>query len=77
MEKPMFFTVSWSLNCRKAEHILNKAHFAFEKVELNSPDLISSVSREFGIHKLPALKVNGKTHEGLKAVKEVVTTLRT
>ena len=77
MEKPVFFTVSWSLNCRKAEEILKQAHFVVEKVELNSAAMVSSVSREFGIHKLPALKVNGKTYEGLKAVEEVIQVSKT
>jgi glutaredoxin len=68
MESIKLYTVSWSLHCNEAEKLLREAKITFEKVDLDRWDLLSASSRDIGIQKLPALRINGKSYEGLKEV---------
>ena len=72
MERLIFFTVPWSLYCKKAENILKKAYLEYERIDLCSPTLITAAYREWGIYKLPALKVGDKMYEGLQEIERAV-----
>jgi len=70
--KLILFTVPWSLHCQKAEDILKKACLEYERIVPWSPTLMTAAYREWGIHRLPALKVGDRMYEGLQAIERVL-----
>lgn len=70
MITPIFFSAPWSLNCKKAEDALKEAECEYDEIVLETQEQINGAHRDFGISRLPALKVNGRTYEGLSEVEE-------
>lgn len=66
------YTVPWSLHCREAESLLQKAAVSVEKIELNRWDLFAAAPRDLGIHRLPALEGKDVLYEGLSGIKKFI-----
>ncbi|MCD6385893.1 hypothetical protein J7M23_08980 [Candidatus Sumerlaeota bacterium] len=49
-----YYTVPWSLHCKKGEELLRKVGVSFTKIEFTDGELFA-VPRDLGFHKLPVL----------------------
>jgi len=66
-----YYTVPWSLHCRKGEELLKSAGICFTKVELPTK-VLAAVPRDLGFHKLPVLVGDGVFCEGLNQIRGFV-----
>jgi len=64
----LMYTVSWSSHCREAERVLADAKVSFRRQDVSDMKLLSTLSRDLGIRKLPVLTSDSVLCEGLDQI---------
>jgi len=62
-----YYTVPWSLHCRRAEEILKSGRVDYQRIQVDNRQL-AAVSRDLGFRKLPVLVGDNVFCEGLQDI---------
>jgi len=68
-----YYTVPWSLHCKKGEELLRQAGIRFSKTDFVDRSRFAALPRDLGIHRLPVLTGDGVFCEGLDQIVEFVS----
>ena len=61
--------LSGSRHSKQAEQLLNERHIPFERVDVSEAQVLSGLSRDLGISRLPALIDRQTKYEGIGCIR--------
>lgn len=72
MKKCKLYVIPGSEFSQEAERLLDESGLAYEKIVVDSVELMNAVVYEFGIRKAPTLYADGRWYEGLEDIRKFI-----